>query len=393
MTNIYNLNDIKNQLKEYEQYFDLFNDSIFVTVSSWDGIDYLNHIKTALFNASSYLESRKSGSGYISDGVIPNIIEHYKQFPIIIELALCGKRSLAYNHFIEQVVTNMHMSFATFNEHTHHPFFKSDTDFVYRMRVGEDVFNSPMKASDLFHVPFDRRHLIGNNRFSLIGFPCFYFGNSIYCCWEELGRPNLDNCFISKFDLTGHRFINLTRKPKDINHSLKVIFDDTLKIRDNVDEDIVRRFEYLMQDYLSLWPLILCSSVKVFHERAVFKPEYIFPQLLLEWLISDKHAWFDGIKFTSTKEPMLKDKIDSETSDLMCNYVIPARGLKVKGYCQENLNKIKLTQPINLNLQKITNGLPPLKQAASLNAKVNYMQTVFGQLEIILDRYNFENCT
>lgn len=44
---------------------------------------------------------------------------------------------------------------------------------------------------DMFHVPFEKRHLIPTSRFSLPGLPCLYLANSIYTCWEELDRPNL----------------------------------------------------------------------------------------------------------------------------------------------------------------------------------------------------------
>ncbi|MBG7610701.1 hypothetical protein IU405_00375, partial [Polaribacter sp. BAL334] len=122
---------------------------------------------------------------------------------------------------------------------------KSETDYVYRIRTNDSTYNSGFTAKDLFHIPYEKRHLIGNNRFSLSGFPCLYFGNKVYCCWEELNRPKIENCFISKFDLTGHHFIDISRKPKEINKSLLQLYEILEKQEDTAHEHLVLSFEYL----------------------------------------------------------------------------------------------------------------------------------------------------
>ena len=46
--------------------------------------------------------------------------------------------------------------------------------------------------TEMMHIPYHKRHLISNQRFSLSGYPCLYLGTSIYGCWEELERPDID---------------------------------------------------------------------------------------------------------------------------------------------------------------------------------------------------------
>lgn len=144
------------------------------------------------------------------------------------------------------------------------------------MRYEKNVYQTKFKPLDLFHVPFEKRHLIGNNRFSLSGLPCLYFGSSIYGCWEEMNRPNLDYCFTSRFDLTGHHFIDLSRNPNEISISLKRIYESLKESKDILPEDTVRTFEYLIDDSLRIWPIIFCSSIKTVYHDAVSTNQNIF---------------------------------------------------------------------------------------------------------------------
>src|SRR5699024_9298261 len=47
--------------------------------------------------------------------------------------------------------------------------------------------NSFLSHWDMFHIPFNRRFLIGNQRYSLVGQPLLYLATSPYCVFKELG--------------------------------------------------------------------------------------------------------------------------------------------------------------------------------------------------------------
>jgi hypothetical protein len=69
---------------------------------------------------------------------------------------------------------------------------------LYRIRSDRSEFTIPDRR-DIFHVPFEKRRLVGNQRYSITGLPCLYLGSSLWICWEELGRPPLNSLWVSRF--------------------------------------------------------------------------------------------------------------------------------------------------------------------------------------------------
>ena len=136
-----------------------------------------------------------------------------------------------------------------------------------------------LSRKDLFHIPFNKRGIIGNNRFSISGYPCLYLGRSIYTCWEELRRPAISNTWVTAFK-----------------------FQKGLEI---LDLRLCRKIDSLLEEesYYMLLPYILASSIRTHEENSVFKPEYIIPQLLLHSVIK-KRKKYSGVIFTSTRRFM-----------------------------------------------------------------------------------------
>ena len=62
---------------------------------------------------------------------------------------------------------------------------------MYKCRENTKLFH--FSKDEMFHIPYDKRNLVGNQRFSLSGLPCLYLGGSSYICWEELGRKDLSS--------------------------------------------------------------------------------------------------------------------------------------------------------------------------------------------------------
>lgn len=367
---IYSKEDITAQRELYAPFKDMFKPDIFPTISTWDGNNFLSHIEITFNKVTEYLESlrSKNDSCYISKSLIPHIIEIYKYYPKVIRLGLLGRRVEAYNIFSTQIMSKMGMSLSTFQAMTHHPMKHiNDSGIVYRMRVSEE---KQLRKDGLFHVPIDKQHLIANFRFSISGLPCFYMGDSAYGCWKEMNEPLLNECHVSMFDMTGHSFINLTRTPEDINRSLNIYFSELENMNSAVEEN-VRVFEYLLDDYLTLWPLIFCCCVKVQHTNAVFKPEYIFPQLLMEWIINDNR--FDGVKFVSTKNGIAESFV---------NYAIPTREFDDASiYCKEALSKFRLTEPLSL---------ATFIENKNFANKANDPLMVLGEVEVELKKQSLE---
>lgn len=231
----------------------------------------------------------------------------------------------------------------------------------YRIRKN-DTYNL-FESNKMFHIPFENRELVANQRFSQSGYPCLYLGNSIYCCWEATGRPNIDTCnIIALKNLNQLSFIYLGIPKFDIG----VFHADTV--------------------YQLILPLV--CSLKVSKKDGPFKPEYIIPQNVLSCLIKrntmeDNLPKFDGILYTSnvfkTKQCLFNNR------DLLKNYVIPIKMSKEKGLCQTLVDSFEVSETTSYISQTLTE---PQEAMAAYNPEETelYSRTLFGNIEEKLKR-------
>ena len=248
----------------------------------------------------------------------------------------------------------------------------------YRVRVSE---SRNMRKEELFHVPFELRERVGTQRYSIPGLPCLYLGDSAFVCWEELGRPNMDVFHIARFDIT----------PGDF----RLLYFNT-----NTDDIRRRCFNRRHQDgiminalvsFLCYWPLLAACSVIVKKPGDVFKPEYIIPQLLLQWVVATQKA--DGVAYRSNRV-----KISPWNVGTFSNIVLPAKRILNAGFCPELSKAIKFTPPIAAQFLDIA-GTRPSRGRISISdlqraqfielfdgEKTVYSETKFGELERRLAR-------
>lgn len=226
---------------------------------------------------------------------------------------------------------------------------------------------------DLFHNPFELRHLVSTNRYSIPGFPSLYLGDSTYVCWEEYDRFRLRDLWFARFQNT---------------RTLKVIkiqrYQDFLL--DMMDEYEESKISYLMR-YLTLYPLIIASTIKVKEKGGSFKPEYIIPQLLLQYV--SNVDYIDGIMFPSSKVDYGK-----LVEVPAYNYVFPVRAIDEKGFCGNLRSAFAVSQPTTLEIEEIRHNpvaepFTKLGGGIKSNAKIElipgekspYELTSFGKLE------------
>lgn len=203
---------------------------------------------------------------------------------------------------------------------------------LYRMRVSTERLKDP---KDIFHIPFERRHLVSTQRFSISGLPSLYLGESIYVCWEELGRPDLNSVYLSRFesvpqDRFGAKYLNLA-------YSIELLLKDDDPL--GLEDDIVDRLLY--ESFILMYPLVMACSFTRQHDNAPFNLEYVLPNLLLQ-AIQKRSSHFDGIAYLSTKSEQIRD------SKLGVNYVFPPRNdeLKASGTCSYLSKLFKITKPV-----------------------------------------------
>lgn len=251
--------------------------------------------------------------------------------------------------------------------------FRTETlysnSIYYRMRANDSEYI--FSAKEMFHVPFDQREKLGNQRFSLSGYPCLYLSSSLYCCWEELNRPAINNA-------------NVVALKSD--ESL-ILYDLTMPVR----------FELI--DQILIIPFVISCSLKSSRENRVFKEEYIIPQTILQLIVDFNYSHFkpphqeapiiNGIMYTSTR---IGDKQNCAYDDhrLLQNYVFPTINASAKeGYCRNLSNAFSCTKPTSLNYDLITGAQHSYSPPTDEMASEGYFHTQLGRLQKSISSRDF----
>ena len=132
--------------------------------------------------------------------------------------------------------------------------------------------------------------------------------------------------------------------------------------------------------YANCWPLAAACSIEVLHPRSPFVPEYVVPQQVLQWVVSDSD--YDGVMYFSSKCQGF-----TRWPATCANYAFPSRRRAPTGYCNALRAKFEMTEPMpwallqhaNLPYTDSTNWNSELELAPGLC--VPYLQTEFGTIE------------
>lgn len=230
---------------------------------------------------------------------------------------------------------------------------------LFRVRILKD--NVVIRSrEDMFHVPASKRHLIGSNRFSILGYPCLYLSSSLYCCWEEMGRPPFHKIVFSRFELQQEA---PHKKILFICIDPKIWQESTFGIKSSIE------FLFpLLKTFLINYPLQLACSIPTRNERASFHSEYIIPQILMGWLRSARSTC-SGICYRTTHIPQVSTNRIHPL--LLYNYALPAKSLENSEFCTELGSMFHLTEPVLFELtcatsrRKEDGGIPYLGEGFS----------------------------
>lgn len=230
---------------------------------------------------------------------------------------------------------------------------------LYKMR-GADSYTQFTKDSynEMYHVPFELRYKIGGARYSVVGLPVFYLSESVYGCWEEIKRKNLEFSNAALFKSTKKlKFVDMTLPSK--------------------------KFSVSERGAKSL-PLILASRLKVKHPESANPPEYIIPQLIMNCIIQTRDNYYGdshtlvGVKYESIHNNE-RDLIFTERQrkNVFVNYAIPPFESKEKGICPVIKSLFKFWA--NVSWAEMSYRYPNL-----VSSKPNpsiYENSIFGLIE------------
>ncbi len=211
-----------------------------------------------------------------------------------------------------------------------------------------------------------------------------YLGSSLYVCWEELGRPEFNSLQISRFQIepkTRLAIVDFGIRLQRIHQNLVEPsngFNYSKEFYDDIDKDYISK--------AICWPILFACSIKVREPNAVFKPEYIIPQLILEWVTTERG--YEGIRYFSLVLPNYR--LDDE---LFFNYVFPVRTRPSKGLCSYLVNLFKMTEPISWGLARSMYLSSESNYEGNFSNNFNiidslsckYSTTEFGRVQNIVD--------
>ncbi len=210
---------------------------------------------------------------------------------------------------------------------------------LYRARV--NTGDKDYEKSEMFHIKYDLRSKVQTQRFSFPGLPCLYLGATSYVCWLELNRPQMDQFQVAeikqKDEKKDYKVIDMCIHPHAFYRELK---EDNINA---VDQD--NKF----LDYLRWWPIMAVCTVAVKNENDPFKPEYIIPQFVLQYILEENKDDCIGIKYMSIKAGRISEMHYETDSRIYTNYVIPVKSSDktADGFCRFLSEQFEVTNTVS----------------------------------------------
>lgn len=247
-----------------------------------------------------------------------------------------------------------------------------DPEICHWFRARTSNYSS-LTSKDMKHIPFNKRGIIANQRYSINGIPCLYLGSSVFVCWEELERPTPDTLWINRY------------KPTQMcEASFKVLnLSTTAYMLCNYETNIGKGFNKakFIEDFFVGWTLQSICSIVVKEPKRDFMSEYIIPQLIMQNL---KSVGIEGVLYFSVK---MRGAYYSNCGWIARNLAIPAFDER-KGdmHSQQIDSMFAMSEPINMGM--FNSGIiPPTTISVYPNQNLARMTAIVQISDQILNYY------
>ncbi len=292
-------------------------------------------------------------------------------------------------------------------------FSRDNLPFFFRARIKEDI--NCYTKKEMFHIPFSMRTRVNSYRYSIAGHPTLYLGNSLYVCWNELRKASFENLNVVRYELKRGEKISLLDfgyRPQDIYKAVcDKIQEDITESKEFVGLDLIdfMKNKKNLVNYLITYPLLASCSVKVKNDAHVFKPEYIIPQSLLQYVIkvnnlpqkgkaekkedvlyerNDSFEEIHGVRYFSVSTEYGKYNNDVNPIEFIHNYALPAFELKKDSdLCKILLSKFDSTEPVSWSLLNIIH--PSLLHSSYLDYFKSEIEVIKNHNPIPYNRTDF----
>ncbi len=322
----------------------IMNDKKLSLPIRWDGADFSKTLSDLFKYYKDKLNMQTHdpyGRCYVDTELVNKIC---KKIITAVNSYLNGSPSNAYRHFNDSMKLLMNSPLNIYSKQPEMILYDKEPH-LYRA-VGVDD-NKPYGRTRVFHTPFNLRSKVSTSRYSIAGYPSLYLGTSLELCCEEIHRNPYQNLTLaSEFKFNRYHtyieVIELGIKPQDFIEA-EGERNNKRRIHSNLLNDIEIKRKYL------LWyPLIAaCSFIRTYRNDP-FAPEYIIPQLLMQWVRSKLYNEIGrekiiGIRYFSCSSV--------RASDMGFNYVFPTSGkcLENSPYCSVLSTSFKLTKPVYIH--------------------------------------------
>lgn len=278
----------------------------------------------------------------------------------------------------------------------------------YRARKDDYTFDKK-DIKNFFHIPFTKRELIGNQRFSISGQPMLYFAKSVIGVEKELSIP-INKLAISAFlpffkDFYSKKYFTIKNT---LFNSIVKSLPGILKSGSQIDYyncDLTPNHNSLGKDLRkSILSQILTFPVEFKHS---FMSEYVLPQMLTTALLENN---YNGVFFPSTKDfselesyhnfsdhesnfavfvkYSHKDSYDNDLLDSFLYFTFDGQE-KLNYSVTEIIDKFELVIKLNKESQKDNYMIPLINLKLHIEYMenstlkgVNYFKTLPGRIEL-----------
>lgn len=319
-----------------------------------------SHVRELLYG----LKEEEQPEGW--DNILKKVKETQDQIMESSTLYYQGLPSLAYMK-IKEVMDSINLPIITIPRGS----------VFYRMRIIKSEDMRGTSHHNMFHIPLYKRNLVQTERFSAPGYPCLYLGYSSYVCWEEMNRPPLDSCMVSKLSTQNDiKVLNLS-------------FTNFEEWNDHFENRVISD------------SLIIASMIKRSSPDDKFKDEYSIPQGIMEWVINhnyelsnsnqDEPDYIYGIRYVSVHK---NDQFEFPRT-IFENLAIPVIDSTSEGYCRVLAKQFHISKPTCTEWEQIRrNPLEDVIDAGSYDEQDeeviregNYKSSLFGLIEKRLDSF------
>lgn len=262
---------------------------------------------------------------------------------------------------------------------------------------GRKNINNILNKYDMFHIPYDKRYLVRNQRFSLGGFPLLYLSSSLFGVYLELDIENeypREEYSFSSFYFNNDAKIYSLDNPFRIHYdNTKIFIKETSISENNLEKKLLK---------------LILSSVCLFEKRFphklmekkginIFYEEYVLPQALTQVLKLNK---YHGVFYPSTR---IKNTLKDDLFDMNnFNLAYFPEYKKKRHYDIDLFKNLNISVPISFSKEILTNifDVPDIYSLGELfrrakanvknsdNALIIRLLNLLSIYENLVDKYN-----